>query len=99
MRAWTKLKEILNEGTYLSRDTLVRKVLEVNNVWGNTVYNYLNILEESRYIDVCYEPLSKYESVRIAHYKLLKKIPKKLTIVDAKKIAKMPWLAWFKYPE
>ena len=99
MRAWTKLKEILNKGPSLSRDTLVRKVRNKNSINWKTIYHYLDILEESRYIDVYYEPLSKYESIRIAHYKLIKKIPKKLTIADAKKMKQIPWLEWFKYSE
>lgn len=100
MRAWTNLKEILNEGLTLSRDTLIQKVRIPNyDISIKTIYHYLDILEESRYINLNYEYLSKYKLIRIAHYKLIKKIPKKLTINDAKKMKHMPWIEWFKYPE
>jgi len=97
MNVWANLKQKLNEDKFISRGTLVQNVHA--HVHYETVYNYLDLLKDCGFIKLTYEYLSKYEGVSVAHYTLIRKIPKKLTIKEAKKMKHIPWLIWFKYPE
>ena len=96
MRAWTELKRILNTEKDISRTMLVDKLYKETKVNAITLYRYLDLLELSKYINMYYKPLGNY--ILNIRYKLIKKIPEKLTGRDIEKMRQMPWLSWFKYP-
>ena len=96
MNAWGELKRILNKKKVIPIIVLIEK-LNQNHMLYNIIYRYLNILERDNYIKIYYKHLANYKLMRMV--KLIRKIPEKLTIADAKKIKHMPWLSWFKYPE
>ena len=99
MNAWSELKRILNEEKYISRSKLVNQVEDNIMIYHTTTYRYLDILTDAKYIQIEYKHLSKYHPITVPYYQLIRKIPEKLTIKDAEKMKRMPWLAWFKYPE
>ena len=99
MNAWSELKRILNEEKYISRSKLVNQVEDNFMIYHTTTYRYLDILRDTKYIKIEYKNLSKDYPISVPYYKLIKKIPEKLTIKDAEKMKLMPWLSWFKYPE
>lgn len=97
MRAWAELKNRLNTKKDMSRCLLVNQLYKDTKVRGITLYRYLDLLELTKYIEMYHEPQGTYNLK--ARYKLLKKIPEKLTIRDAEKMRQISWLQWFKYPE
>ena len=99
MSAWSRLKRILNKEKYISRNKLIKEAKNSSIINRLTVSNYIRILRDIGYIENIWEHLSKYESITVPYCKLIRKIPEKLTVADAKKIKHMPWLAWFKYAE
>lgn len=99
MNAWGKLKRTLNYEKEISEAKLKDKVFISHMITHKNFREYLHILVEIGYIGHWRGYLSKYHSINVPYYKLIKKIPEKLTIADAKKIKRMPWLGWFKYPE
>lgn len=98
MSAWSLLKQTLNTKKYIARTKLVKKVEKNSMVYHGVIYDYLDILTKIGYINLTYHYISDH-GASILSYKLLRKIPEKLTIADAKKMKRMPWLSWFKYPE
>lgn len=99
MRAWTELKRLLNKEKYISRNKLIKGIEKDCKLYHGTISDYIFILTYIGYIKTIRENLSKYDSISVPYCKLIKKIPEKLTIADAKKMKRMPWLQWFKYPE
>jgi hypothetical protein len=99
MTAWTKLKQILNDKKKITENQLKEKLFITNTITNKKFREYLHLLVEIHYIGHWRGYFSKYHSSNIPYYKLIKKIPEKLTIDDAKKIKQIPWLGWFKYPD
>lgn len=91
MSGWSKLKDFLNEKRIVSKKELLR-VVE-----GKTLYViisfYLEILESLGFI----EQFIMSGAFNIVNYKVVRKIPEKLTLREAVEMRKRPWLVWFKY--
>ena len=98
MSAWGELKRILNKEKEISLIKLKDKLFLYNMITHKKLNEYLHLLVQIGYIGHWRGYFRKYHS-GIPYFKLIKKIPEKLTISDAKKIKQMPWLEWFKYPE
>jgi len=106
MKAWTKLKQILNEGNDIIEDDLKDKIFITNKITYKTFRSYLHLLTEIGFIGhwrgyfklrLHHSFNLSYYSFNLSYFKLIRKIPKKLTIIDARKMKLMPWLEWFKY--
>lgn len=63
---------------------------------------YLWLLQESGYVEIVWKPVtisSFGHQIGDSFLRLKRKIPDSLTIQEAVKIKKQPWLAWFKVYE
>ena len=98
MSAWGELKRILNEEKNITEIKLKDKIFLTNMITHKKFREYLHLLTEIRYIGHWRGYFSN-NSINIPYYKLIKKIPEKLTIADAKKIKHMPWSEGFTYIE
>lgn len=99
MSAWGKIIKLLNEDQDISHPQLKDKIFLTNMITHKNFQEYLHLLVNIGYIGHWRGYFKKYHKGNISYYKLIKKIPEKLTIADARKMKQMPWLEWFKYPE
>lgn len=99
MSAWSKIIKLLNEDMDISHPQLINKIFLTNMITHKKLQEYLHLLVISGYIGHWKGYFKKYHASDISYYKLIKKIPEKLTIADARKMRQMPWLEWFKYSE
>ena len=95
MNNWKELINDLNELGEVRAKTLYKEPFTVEM---KTMDDYIWLLKECGFIKFVYKPSPYSLNVPVynTYLKLIKKIPEKLTIKDAEKIKRYPWLAWFK---
>lgn len=92
MSDWSELKKVLNKKKMVARNDVIKDVRSKASYI--TIEGYLDLLELAGYLKISYK--TQYYGLT-PHYKVVRKIPEKLTIQDAIQIKKRPWLIWFKH--
>lgn len=92
MSAWSQIKDILNKKKIVAGTELMQDVRSKASY--TTLEGYIELLKSAGYIKRFYQ--KQYYGLT-PHYKLLRKIPEKLTIDEVIQIKKRPWLIWFKH--
>ncbi len=101
---WEKLKHILNENPYnLTLNEIIEKIPITHNIFTNKcmLLDYTYILHKAGFVRIIHGfTYSLEEKYFTTIYKLIWKIPEKLTIQETKELTSQPeWMLWFMYPE
>jgi len=94
MNEWQKVIDLLNKNKKIYRTTMLT-LLDTHHI---TLNSYLRCLTKAGFI----KELSKNTGGKFplpVYYKLLLKIPKKITYNEAVELSNNPWMTWFKYLE